>query len=179
MRPANGRWRYYVTLSLIGWAHTQNDPCSYMSSLTLDSRVSSCLFHLQCLSQATSSWMTIYEETNTAYNDIDADFLLMAYNDIDANFSFMMVNRSGNYRIKASKIVVPRCNNHIIITIFYVLIHWSQNKMAAILIQWALKKMAGILQITIFKCVSLNENALIVKKNHQNKYFITIQYWFI
>ena len=29
MRPANGRRRYIVTLSLIGWAHTQNDPCIY------------------------------------------------------------------------------------------------------------------------------------------------------
>ena len=27
--PANERWRYIVTLSLIGWAHTQNDPCPY------------------------------------------------------------------------------------------------------------------------------------------------------
>ena len=29
--PANERWCYNVTLSLIGWAHTQNDPrpCSY------------------------------------------------------------------------------------------------------------------------------------------------------
>ena len=27
MRPANERWRYTVTPSLIGWAHTQNDPC--------------------------------------------------------------------------------------------------------------------------------------------------------
>ena len=26
MRPANGRRRYIVTSSLIGWAHTQNDP---------------------------------------------------------------------------------------------------------------------------------------------------------
>ena len=26
MYPANGRWRYTVTSSLIGWAHTQNDP---------------------------------------------------------------------------------------------------------------------------------------------------------
>ena len=26
MRPANERWRYNVTPSLIGWAHTQNDP---------------------------------------------------------------------------------------------------------------------------------------------------------
>ena len=25
MRPVNERWRYSVTLSLIGWAHTQND----------------------------------------------------------------------------------------------------------------------------------------------------------
>ena len=27
MRPANGRRRYIVTSSLIGWAHMQNDPC--------------------------------------------------------------------------------------------------------------------------------------------------------
>ena len=27
MRPANERWRYIVTSSLIGWAHTRNDPC--------------------------------------------------------------------------------------------------------------------------------------------------------
>ena len=27
MRPANERQRYNVTLSLIGWAHRQNDPC--------------------------------------------------------------------------------------------------------------------------------------------------------
>ena len=27
-RPANGRWRYIVTSSLIGWVHTQNEPWS-------------------------------------------------------------------------------------------------------------------------------------------------------
>ena len=27
MRPANERWRYNVTSSLIGWVHTQFDPC--------------------------------------------------------------------------------------------------------------------------------------------------------
>ena len=27
MHPANERWRYIVTSSLIGWVHTQNDPC--------------------------------------------------------------------------------------------------------------------------------------------------------
>ena len=27
MRPANGRRRYIVTTSLIGWAHTKIDPC--------------------------------------------------------------------------------------------------------------------------------------------------------
>ena len=27
MRPVNQRWRYIITPSLIGWAHTQNDPC--------------------------------------------------------------------------------------------------------------------------------------------------------
>ena len=32
MRPANERWLYNVTSSLIGWAHTQNDPCFYIIS---------------------------------------------------------------------------------------------------------------------------------------------------
>ena len=27
MDSANERWRYIVTSSLIGWAHTRNDPC--------------------------------------------------------------------------------------------------------------------------------------------------------
>ena len=27
MGSANKRWRYNVMPSLIGWAHTQNDPC--------------------------------------------------------------------------------------------------------------------------------------------------------
>ena len=29
MRPSNERWRYNVTSSLIGWVHTQNDPCRH------------------------------------------------------------------------------------------------------------------------------------------------------
>ena len=29
MCPANERWRYNVTSSLIGWAHSQNDPCEW------------------------------------------------------------------------------------------------------------------------------------------------------
>ena len=29
MCPANERWRYIVTSSLIGWAHTRNDPCRW------------------------------------------------------------------------------------------------------------------------------------------------------
>ena len=34
MRPANERWRYILTSSLIGWMYTQNDPwCSIMLSL--------------------------------------------------------------------------------------------------------------------------------------------------
>ena len=28
MGPANERWRYMVTSSLIGWVHIQNDPCN-------------------------------------------------------------------------------------------------------------------------------------------------------
>ena len=33
MRPANERWCYTVTPSLIGWAHTQNDPCHVIEGL--------------------------------------------------------------------------------------------------------------------------------------------------
>ena len=33
MGPANERRRYTVTPSLIGWAHTQNDPCSRFINL--------------------------------------------------------------------------------------------------------------------------------------------------
>ena len=44
MRPANERRRYVVTSSLIGWVHTQNDPCRFpiapqghhMSVMTLE-----------------------------------------------------------------------------------------------------------------------------------------------
>ena len=35
MRPANERWRYIVTPSLIGWAHTQNDLCQSILSWVL------------------------------------------------------------------------------------------------------------------------------------------------
>ena len=30
IHPANERWRYNVTSSLIGWAHTQNDPWNWV-----------------------------------------------------------------------------------------------------------------------------------------------------
>ena len=33
MCPANERWCYIVTLALIGWTHTQNDPCILMKFL--------------------------------------------------------------------------------------------------------------------------------------------------
>ena len=32
MHPANERWRYIVTSSPIGWAHTQNDPWTYVNT---------------------------------------------------------------------------------------------------------------------------------------------------
>ena len=35
VRPANQRWRYIVTSSLIGWAHPQNDPYFRVSELAL------------------------------------------------------------------------------------------------------------------------------------------------
>ena len=31
MHPATERWHYNVTSSLIGWAHSQNDPCIYLN----------------------------------------------------------------------------------------------------------------------------------------------------
>ena len=34
MRPVNERWCYSVTPSLIGWAHTQNDPCQTLPTAT-------------------------------------------------------------------------------------------------------------------------------------------------
>ena len=34
MQPANGRRRYIVMLSLIGWAHSQNDPCIRQQAIT-------------------------------------------------------------------------------------------------------------------------------------------------
>ena len=34
MCPANERWRYIVTSTLIGWAHTQNDPCVLLLSFS-------------------------------------------------------------------------------------------------------------------------------------------------
>ena len=33
VHPANERWRYSVAPSLIGWAHTQNDPYGYKLSV--------------------------------------------------------------------------------------------------------------------------------------------------
>ena len=33
MGSANERYRYSVTASLIGWSHTQNDPCFYKAKL--------------------------------------------------------------------------------------------------------------------------------------------------
>ena len=33
--PANERWRYIVTSPLIGWAHTQNDPCMSRQTVSL------------------------------------------------------------------------------------------------------------------------------------------------
>ena len=41
MCPTNERWRYIVTLSLIGWAHTQNDPL-YMGWRGIRPHVEAC-----------------------------------------------------------------------------------------------------------------------------------------
>ena len=35
MHPANERWRYNVTSSLIGWVHAQNDPCIFYDKMTI------------------------------------------------------------------------------------------------------------------------------------------------
>ena len=44
MGSANERRRYIVTSSLIGWAHTQNDPCQPMMTQFTDTHVISGLF---------------------------------------------------------------------------------------------------------------------------------------
>ena len=38
MRPTNDRCRYNVTTSLIGWAHTETDPCLFTYLYGDDSR---------------------------------------------------------------------------------------------------------------------------------------------
>ena len=42
MRPANGRWRYFVMSSLIGWAHLQGDPWTSDSQRVFTVFVGSC-----------------------------------------------------------------------------------------------------------------------------------------
>ena len=39
MRPANERRRYIVTSSLIGWVHTQNDPCHTYGGSALEALI--------------------------------------------------------------------------------------------------------------------------------------------
>ena len=38
IHPANDRWCYSVTSSLIGWVHTQNDICNPVISMSLSTR---------------------------------------------------------------------------------------------------------------------------------------------
>ena len=42
MGPANERWRYTVTPSVIGWVHTQNNPWRHMSTPASVTEVKSC-----------------------------------------------------------------------------------------------------------------------------------------
>ena len=42
MHPANERWCYTVTPSLIGWAHTQNDPCLWFICTKCTANTMSC-----------------------------------------------------------------------------------------------------------------------------------------
>ena len=57
MRPANERRRYIVTPSLIGWAHTQNDPClnyaCYRCGTLSSPIVCSASPHLSCIENMT------------------------------------------------------------------------------------------------------------------------------
>ena len=59
MHPANDRWCYNVTSSLIGWAHTQNDPCYY-------ARVLCPIFWFQLLFHpelSVSDWWSLWVKT--------------------------------------------------------------------------------------------------------------------
>ena len=62
MRPANERRRYIVTPSLIGWAHTQNDPCNsacYRCGTLSSPIVCSASPHLSCIENM-RPWTYIY-----------------------------------------------------------------------------------------------------------------------
>ena len=67
MRPANGRWRYSVTPSLIGWMHTQNDHCYHCGHGSIGES-HQCLrwplWHHQKVTIVTSSKVTIVTSSN-------------------------------------------------------------------------------------------------------------------
>ena len=59
MRSANERWRYIVTLSLIGWAHTQNDHCNN---------------HMTCPTHE-HPWTPVFYSLWVGVNELDEDAL--------------------------------------------------------------------------------------------------------
>ena len=65
MRPANERWRYIVTSSHIGCAHTQNDQCLWMSGhhhclqTPHDNPPGKSIWHHHYLMNGTASWNMI------------------------------------------------------------------------------------------------------------------------
>ena len=59
MGSANERWCYSVMSSLIGWAHTQNDPCAWLTGyITISQNACNQLKELFCssLNVSTSGW---------------------------------------------------------------------------------------------------------------------------
>ena len=37
--PVNERWRYFVTMSLIGWVRAQNQPCDEFRGISFDENI--------------------------------------------------------------------------------------------------------------------------------------------
>ena len=62
MHPVNERRRYIVTSSLIGWEHTQNDPCIFVQVSSIkyraDSRLVPSQWETSLQSNAVSHWLS-------------------------------------------------------------------------------------------------------------------------
>ena len=92
MGSASERRRYIVKLSLIGWAHTQNDPCSHTgvtSPLTHWSRVT----HMRRWTMAT--WWNVAWTAPSHYLN-KYWFILLSIGTLGTNLSEIVCNRNSN-----------------------------------------------------------------------------------